>query len=200
MKIRITANVLLPACLGLAASSLAQDEPNEESPKRPPPQRHEKAEEQRPEANRRHNGMHADERVLLLKRMMDLPPERLEMLQATIRRIQSLSPEEKTNLRKRLDSFGRMSGQEQRRLLEAFRDDERKRWADFQRRHKHLPPDQRKREQSRIHLLPPHERRAYFEQLRRNKHPKGGAHAPPHPPRRDAPPQEETPSPLHRKR
>ena len=189
MKIRITANVLLPACLGLAASSLAQDEPNEESPKRPPPQRHEKAEEQRPEANRRHNGMHADERVLLLKRMMDLPPERLEMLQATIRRIQSLSPEEKTNLRKRLDSFGRMSGQEQRRLLEAFRDDERKKWADFQRRHKHLPPDQRKREQSRIHLLPPHERRAYFEKLRHKNHPKGEPHPPPSVPlrREDSP-------------
>ncbi len=174
MKIRMTANFLLPVCLGLAASSLAQDEPNEESPKRPPPQRHEKA-----EANRRHNGMHADERVMLLKRMMDLPPERLEMLQTTIRRIQSLSPEEKANLRKRLDSFGRMSGQEQRRLLETFRDDERKRWADFQRRHKHLPPDQRKREQSRIHLLPPHERRAYFEKLRRKNHPKGESHPPP---------------------
>ena len=189
----MTANFLLLVCLGLTASLLAQDKPNEKSTKRPPPQRHDQAEEQRPEANRRHNGMHAAERVLLLKRMMDLPPERLEMLQATIRRIQSLSPEEKTNLRKRLDSFGRMSGQEQRRLLEAFRDDERKRWADFQRRHKHLPPDQRKREQSRIHLLPPHERRAYFEQLRRNKHPKGGD-APPHtPPRREGAPKNKNP-------
>ena len=87
----MTANVLLLVCLGLTASLLAQDKPNEKSTKRPPPQRHDQAEEQRPEANRRHNGMHAAERVLLLKRMMDLPPERLEMLQATIRRIQSLS-------------------------------------------------------------------------------------------------------------
>ena len=200
MKMTMKVHFLLLACLGLGASLLAQNEPNKESPKRPPPQRHEKAEEQRPEANRRHNGMHADERVLLLKRMMDLPPERLEMLQATIRRIQSLSPEEKTNLRKRLDSFGRMSGQEQRRLLEAFRDDERKRWDEFQRRHKHLPPDQRKREQSRIHLLSPHERRAYFEQLRRNKHTNGAPHLNPPRPRRNGTPGDGPSDPNHPRR
>ena len=191
---------LLLACLGLGTSLLAQSEPNKESPKRPPPQRHEKVEEQRPEANRRHNGMHADERALLLKRMMDLPPERLEMLQATIRRIQSLSPEEKKKLRERLDNFSRMEENEQRRLLETFRNDERKRWDEFQRRHKHLPPDQRKREQSRIHLLSPNERRAYFEQLRRNKHPTGAPHLNPPRPRRNGPPRDSPPDPTHPKR
>ena len=188
MKMIMKVHFLLLACLGLGASLLAQSEPNGESPRRPASQKHDKR-EQGIESDPRHSGMHADERVLLLKRMMDLPPERLEILQATIRRIQSLSPEEKAKLRKRLDSFGRMSGQEQRRLLEAFRDDERKRWEEFQRRHKHLPPDQRKREKSRIHLLSPHERSTYFEQLRRNKQPKGVPHQNPHLPRRNAPPE-----------
>ena len=187
---------LLLACLGLGANLLAQSEPNKESPKRPASQKHDKN-AKGTESNPRHSGIHAEERVLLLKRMMDLPPERLEILQVTIRRIQSLSPEEKANLRKRLDSFGRMSGQEQRRLLEAFRDDERKRWEEFQRRHKHLPPDQRKREKSRIHLLSPHERRTYFEQLRRNKQPKGAPHQNPPRLRRNGPPRDGPPNPPH---
>ena len=132
---------------------------------------------------------HGDERALLLKRMLDLPPERLDMMQATIRRIQNLSDEDKARLRERLEYFDRMPDHEKRRLLEDFRKDERKRWDEFRTSNKHLPPDQRKREQRRIYSLPLHERRDYFDQLRRNKHPKGGLHPPPHPPRReDSPP------------
>lgn len=128
-------------------------------------------------------------RLMLLKSLIDMPPERLAMIQFTIRRIQNLSPEEKARLRERLDKFGRLPAPERRKLQEKFRHDERRRWDEFHRRHKHLSPKQRHQELRRIHSLPPNERQRYFEQLHRGKHSKGGPHPPPHtPPRREGPP------------
>ncbi|MFP6899707.1 MAG: DUF3106 domain-containing protein [Opitutales bacterium] len=128
-------------------------------------------------------------RLMLLKGLIDMPPERLALMQSTIRRIQNLSPEEKARLRERLDNFGRLPPPERRKLLEQFRNDERRRWDEFHRRHKHLSPDQRNRELRRIHSLPAHDRRKYFEKLHGGKF-KDGSHSPHHPPsRREGPPR-----------
>ena len=127
------------------------------------------------------------ERLLLLKRLLDMPPERLSMLKATISRLENLSPQEKKRLAERIENFGRMPPQERRKLHESFREDERKRWDTFHRRHKNLPSEQRNQELQRVHSLPPHERRMYFERLR---HHHGGKRPTlPAPRRREAPPR-----------
>lgn len=179
-------NIILLAGLlvGFAANVLADGDASATPKQLPSQKQSDQFKKGGPDANSRPKN-HGDERALLLKRLLDLPPERLDMMQATIHRIQSLSDEDKARLRERLEYFDRMPVHEKRRLLENFRNDERKRWDEFRTLNKHLPPDQRKREQRRIYSLPPHERRDYFDQLRRNKHPKGGLHPPPHPPRRE---------------
>ena len=185
MKTRITASLLAFGVMGLAANLIAEGNARQKPSQRSPHQRPDKITGHRLEAPGRPNAKE-HEQLLLLRRLIDMPPERLAMLQATIDRIQTLSPDEKRRLRERLDNFGRIPSHERHKLLEGFRHAERQRLDAFERRHKHLPPEQRDRELRRIHSLPPHERRAYFERLRRGKHPKDGLLPPPHvPPRRE---------------
>ena len=190
MKKRLLIPFLVPIIAGLPMMLQAQENSPKDAPKPSKSDRHDKRD--------RHQLHHPKEReqALLLKRLLELPPERLDALQATVNRIRNMSPEEKKRLKERLENFSRLDEQEKHRRLESFRDNERKRWDDFHRRHKDLPKEQRYREQRRIHSLPPHERRAYFEQLRRNKQPLGRPGSPPprHPHKREGPPRP-SPSP-----
>ncbi|MFP6855534.1 MAG: DUF3106 domain-containing protein [Opitutales bacterium] len=187
MKIQIPNHFLVFGLLGFATSLFGQGKtPQDHVRSTPPdyPDNHKRNQIRKKKEPGTAPYQDEHERLSMLKRLLEMPPDRLSTLKATISRIENLSPEEKKRLAQRLENFGRMPPHEQRKLHENFRADERKRWDAFHLRHKDLPPEQRNRELQRVHSLPPHERRIYFEKLRHKNHPHGGHHRPPPAPHR----------------
>lgn len=90
--------------------------------------------------------------LMLLHRLLRMPPEHLARLRETVARVEAMSEEERDALRARLDEMIRKEGGPP---------------ADMLRRFESLDPEDRAALRRHVLTLPPEERHAFFKELRR---------------------------------
>lgn len=72
-----------------------------------------------PKPPRGDNGMR--ERLEVVERFLNMPPEKLAMIRSLIERIEQMTPEEKERLRERIREVRSMDGERQRHLMDTYR-------------------------------------------------------------------------------
>ncbi len=147
------------------------------------------------------------EEIQAIRKILELPPERLSRLRATIQQVERLSPDDRKDIAQRLEALEKASPQERRQGLKEIR--ERLMRASMGARvleyHlRKLSPAEAKQEREAFEKLSPEEKKKKIrgliekygpelEALRKNRRDKenGGQELPP-----PKPTQEETPEPM----
>lgn len=147
------------------------------------------------------------EEIQAIRKILELPPERLSRLRATIQQVERLSPDDRKDIAQRLEALEKASPQERRQGLKEIR--ERLMRASMGARvleyHlKKLSPDEAKQEREAFQKLSPEEKKKKIrgliekygpelEELRKKRREKESSEPGAPPPR---PPQEEMPEPM----
>lgn len=122
-------------------------------------------------------------RLEMLRRLLDTPPEHLRMIRETIRRIEQMTPPERDAMRKRLKKFRDLPSNSRSKMLSDFHTRQ-----EFLNRHwQSFPPDKQEKEKQHFEKLPPEKRKAYINRILKNRkfppgpphHEKGDRHGPP---------------------
>ena len=122
-------------------------------------------------------------RLEMLRRLLDTPPEHLRMIRETIRRIEQMTPPERDAMRKRLKKFRDLPSNSRSKMLSDFHTRQ-----EFLNRHwQSFPPDKQEKEKQNFEKLPPEKRKAYINRILKNRkstpgpphHKKGDRHGPP---------------------
>jgi hypothetical protein len=122
-------------------------------------------------------------RMEMLRRLLDTPPEQLRMIRETIRRIEQMTPPERDAMRQRLKKFSDLPSNSRSKMLSDFHTRQEclnRHWQSF-------PPDKREKEKQHFEKLPPEKRKAYINRILQNRkfpsgpphHEKGDRHGPP---------------------
>ena len=112
-------------------------------------------------------------RLEMLRRLLDAPPEQLRMIRETIRRIEQMTPPERDAMRKRLKNFRDLPSNSRSKMLSDFQTRQEclnRHWQSF-------PPDKRDKEKQNFEKLPLEKRKPYINRILNRKFPPG----PPHP-------------------
>ncbi|MBT5380265.1 MAG: DUF3106 domain-containing protein [Opitutae bacterium] len=120
-------------------------------------------------------------RLEMLRRLLDAPPEQLRMIRETIRRIEQMTPPERDAMRKRLKNFRDLPSNNRSKMLSDFQTRQEclnRHWQSF-------PPDKRDKEKQNFEKLPLEKRKAYINRILNRKFPpvpphseKGKKHGP----------------------
>jgi hypothetical protein len=112
-------------------------------------------------------------RLEMLRRLLDTPPEHLRMIRETIRRIEQMTPPERDAMRKRLEKFRDLPSNSRTKMLSDFHTRQ-----DFLNRHwQSFPSDKREKQKQDFEKLPPEKRKAYINKILKNrKFPPGPPH------------------------
>jgi hypothetical protein len=106
-----------------------------------------------------------DEQIALLHSLLNASPERLKIIRKTIERVESMTLEERKNMRGRLKRFRDTSPHARSKMLKDFRVRQ-----DFLGKHwQTLDSASRAKEIKRFHELPFPERKKYLEKISRKK-------------------------------
>mgnify|MGYP005651572593 CR=1 FL=1 len=113
-------------------------------------------------------------RLEMLRRLLDAPPEQLRMIRETIRRIEQMTPPERDAMRKRLKNFRDLPSNSRSKMLSDFQTRQEclnRHWQSF-------PPDKRDKEKKNFEKLPLEKRKAYINRILKNrKFPSGPPHS-----------------------
>jgi hypothetical protein len=112
-------------------------------------------------------------RLEMLRRLLDTPPEHLRMIRETIRRIEQMTPPERDAMRKRLKKFRDLPSNSRTKMLSDFHARQ-----EFLNRHwQSFPPDKREKQKQDFEKLPPEKRKAYINRIPKDrKFPPGPPH------------------------
>lgn len=94
---------------------------------------------------------HPSRETILIKQLLEMPPEKLSELRQTIERIEKMSPEEKERMRAKVETFNRMDSEKREQLRQ---------------RYSEIPKETRQQMRKRWIEMQPEEKRALFERMK----------------------------------
>lgn len=124
---------------------------------------------QQPEVERdnkqrgRHNeSMH---QLIMIERFLDMPPERLAEIRATLERVEAMSPEEKDAMRKRIAEFRRLPPEKRHKISQALENIPEAERRKIHAYWKSMSPEERRKKREAFQNMSPEERAAWREKI-----------------------------------
>jgi hypothetical protein len=171
VKIRLYFLCFIFPVAGLHTASSQEDRDRQDLPDKVRPSTEDKRQRIQGSVSPRHQGGY--NRMEMLRRLLDTPPEHLRMIRETIRRIEQMTPPERDAMRKRLKKFRELPSNSRTKMLSDFHTRQ-----EFLNRHwQSFPPDKQEKEKQHFEKLPPEKRKAYINRILKNrKFPPGPPH------------------------